>query len=151
MLGAAAPHLPAGTTSFHPPDPADRAAALAAVRASLGGPGFAAAWAAGRAMPLEQASDDALVHPAPAASVEGAAGGRLTPREREVAALVAEGFSNREIAATLVIAERTAEGHVAHLLDRLGFRSRVDVAAWATEHGLRRSAALGGPGGGGGE
>ena len=62
----------------------------------------------------------------------------LTPREREVAALVAAGLSNREIAARLVITERTAEGHVAHILDRLGFRTRVQVAAWATERGLRR-------------
>ena len=62
-------------------------------------------------------------------------GGPLTPREREVAALVAAGLSNREIAGRLVITERTAENHVAHILDRLGFRTRVQVAAWVAGRG----------------
>lgn len=57
----------------------------------------------------------------------------LTPREREVAALVAEGLTNREIAARLVIAERTATTHVVHILDKLGFRSRSQVAAWEAQ------------------
>ena len=52
-----------------------------------------------------------------------------------MAALVAAGLSNREIAARLVITERTAEGHVAHILDRLGFRTRVQVAAWVAGRG----------------
>ena len=55
-----------------------------------------------------------------------------------MAALVAQGLSNRELAARLVITARTAENHVAHILDRLGFRTRVQIAAWATERGLRR-------------
>ncbi|MEV6595709.1 LuxR C-terminal-related transcriptional regulator [Actinoplanes sp. NPDC051346] len=54
----------------------------------------------------------------------------LTPREREVAALVAEGLTNREIAARLVVAQRTAEGHVENILSKLGFTSRAQVAAW---------------------
>ena len=52
-------------------------------------------------------------------------------REREVAALVAEGMSNKDIAAKLVIAPRTAENHVAHVLQKLGFTSRAQVAVWA--------------------
>ncbi|MEV6360531.1 protein kinase domain-containing protein [Nocardia asteroides] len=55
---------------------------------------------------------------------------RLTPRERQVAELVAEGLSNRAIAATLVIAPRTAEGHVERILTKLGFTSRAQIAAW---------------------
>ena len=55
----------------------------------------------------------------------------LTEREREVAALIAQGLSNREIAAALVISEGTAEVHVKHVLGKLGFRSRAQVAAWA--------------------
>ncbi len=54
----------------------------------------------------------------------------LTRREREVAALVAMGLSNKEIAEKLVISERTAEGHVERILGKLGFRSRAAIASW---------------------
>jgi DNA-binding NarL/FixJ family response regulator len=53
-----------------------------------------------------------------------------TPRELQVARLVAGGRSNKEIAAELVISQRTAENHVEHILAKLGFTSRVHVAAW---------------------
>jgi non-specific serine/threonine protein kinase len=62
-----------------------------------------------------------------------AAAGRLTPREAQVAALVARGLSNREIARTLTIADRTATSHVEHVLDKLGFHSRAQIATWVTE------------------
>ena len=55
---------------------------------------------------------------------------QLTTREREVAALVAAGLSNKEIAEKLVISERTAEGHVEHILGKLQFRSRSQIASW---------------------
>ncbi|MEU2157587.1 LuxR C-terminal-related transcriptional regulator [Streptomyces sp. NPDC019396] len=54
----------------------------------------------------------------------------LTPREQEVARLVAEGKSNREIAAALVVSSRTAENHVQKILTKLGFSRRGQVAAW---------------------
>jgi pimeloyl-ACP methyl ester carboxylesterase/DNA-binding CsgD family transcriptional regulator len=54
----------------------------------------------------------------------------LTPRQREVAALVAEGLTNREIARRLGIDERSAEGHLERMRLRLGVRSRAQVAAW---------------------
>ena len=54
----------------------------------------------------------------------------LTSREREVAALVASGLSNKEIAQRLVIGERTAEGHVERILGKLEFRSRSQIASW---------------------
>ena len=57
----------------------------------------------------------------------------LSPREREVAALVKQGLSNREIAAALVISESTAEVHVKRILSKLGFRSRAQIAVWAVE------------------
>jgi DNA-binding NarL/FixJ family response regulator len=63
--------------------------------------------------------------------------GGLTGREREVAALVALGLTNRQIAEKLVISERTAEGHVERIRDKLGVRSRTHVARWAIENGLR--------------
>ena len=56
----------------------------------------------------------------------------LTRREREVADLVAEGLTNREIAARLFISERTAESHVEQIRNKLGFHSRAQIAAWVT-------------------
>ena len=64
--------------------------------------------------------------------------GGLTKREREVAALVARGKSNREIADQLVVSERTIETHVANILFKLGFASRAQVAAWVVEVGLEK-------------
>ena len=54
----------------------------------------------------------------------------LTAREHEIARLLAEGLTNREIAARLVISARTAETHVGHILTKLGLHSRTEVAAW---------------------
>ncbi|MFI6094478.1 ATP-binding protein [Lentzea sp. NPDC051213] len=54
----------------------------------------------------------------------------LSSREHEVASLVAEGLTNREIAGRLVISERTAQNHVQHILTKLGFRTRSQIAAW---------------------
>lgn len=65
----------------------------------------------------------------------------LTPRECEVAALVAEGLSNAEIAERLMLTSGTVGNHVAHIMRRLGARNRVVVAVWAVEHGLRRGTA----------
>jgi DNA-binding NarL/FixJ family response regulator len=59
----------------------------------------------------------------------------LSPREAEVAALVAEGLTNRQIAARLVLSERTVESHVQHVLTKLGFGSRSQVAAWVVRAG----------------
>jgi DNA-binding NarL/FixJ family response regulator len=61
----------------------------------------------------------------------------LTAREREVAVLVARGRTNREIAAALVISERTADAHVQNILNKLGFSSRAQIAAWAAERAMR--------------
>jgi len=58
----------------------------------------------------------------------------LTRRELEVAVLVAEGLSNKQIAAKLVVSERTAEYHILNILNKLGFNSRTQIASWATEH-----------------
>lgn len=55
---------------------------------------------------------------------------RLSRREREVAALVAEGLTNREIAQRLFISERTVDGHLEHVRDKLGVTTRAQVAAW---------------------
>src|ERR671919_292886 len=55
----------------------------------------------------------------------------LSRRELEVANLVAKGMTDREIAGELVISQRTAESHVQHILTKLGFKSRSQIAAWA--------------------
>lgn len=77
--------------------------------------------------------------PKPSTPLQAAklAHGGLTRREREVAALVAEGKSNREIAETLVLGVRTIEGHVSNILGKLGFTSRTEIALWVVERGLR--------------
>lgn len=65
----------------------------------------------------------------------------LTRREREVAALVAQGLTNREIAARLFISERTAESHVEQIRGKLGFRSRSQIAAWVADQARTSDAA----------
>ena len=69
----------------------------------------------------------------------------LTKREREVADLVAEGLSNPQIAARLVISVRTAQGHVENILRKLGFSSRSMIAAWVTQRRLAEQAHLASP------
>ncbi|MBB5154418.1 LuxR C-terminal-related transcriptional regulator [Saccharopolyspora phatthalungensis] len=58
---------------------------------------------------------------------------RLTPREREVAHLVAQGMSNRQIAEQLVISKRTSDSHIEHILAKLGATSRAQIAVWVAE------------------
>ena len=71
--------------------------------------------------------------------LDGGAGdseGELTSREREVAALLAEGLSNAEVARRLYISPKTAAVHVSNILMKLGMSSRAEVAAWAVRSGL---------------
>ena len=65
-------------------------------------------------------------------------GDSLSERERKVAALIGQGASNRAIAETLVISERTVERHVANIFAKLNFGSRTQIAAFATESGMAR-------------
>jgi ATP/maltotriose-dependent transcriptional regulator MalT len=60
----------------------------------------------------------------------------LTAREREIASLIADGLSNHDIAERLVITEGTVEAHVRHILSKLGFRSRTQVAGWFARQGI---------------
>jgi DNA-binding CsgD family transcriptional regulator len=62
--------------------------------------------------------------------------GALSPREREIAAYVARGWTNQQIADTLIVSRRTVESHVSHIVGKLGVRTRAQVAVWATQHGL---------------
>jgi predicted ATPase/DNA-binding CsgD family transcriptional regulator len=115
--------------------------ALAVARAALGERRFAATAAEGRAMPLDRTIAYALGEDEPAVrpSATAADDGRLTPREREVAALVARGLSNRQIAEQLVVGVRTVESHVASALAKLGLASRAQLAVWATANPFERA------------
>jgi non-specific serine/threonine protein kinase len=68
---------------------------------------------------------------------------QLTSREEEVADLVAQGLSNAAVARRLYLSPATVATHVSHILEKLGFSSRVEVAAWIVERRLRRE--TGGP------
>jgi non-specific serine/threonine protein kinase len=59
----------------------------------------------------------------------------LTAREREIASLIADGSSNRDIAEKSIISEGTVDVHVKHILGKLGFRSRAQVAGWFARQG----------------
>jgi non-specific serine/threonine protein kinase len=113
-----------------------------AARTRLDEPAWAAAWAAGREMPLEQAIADAQAagEPPVALGPTPASGGRppdpLTRREREVAALVSRGLTDRQIAETLVITEGTVGVHLNNIFGKLELHSRAQLAVWAAEHGL---------------
>jgi non-specific serine/threonine protein kinase len=63
----------------------------------------------------------------------------LTPREREVAALVAQAKSNGEIAQELVVSKRTVETHIANIRSKLRFTNRAQIVRWALETGLTKS------------
>ena len=93
---------------------------------------FAAARREGAALSFDAAVTYALGERVSPASTS-TAGRTVTRRECEVANLIAEGLTNREIAARLTISPRTAQGHVEHLLTKLGFTSRAQVAAWVVE------------------
>ncbi|TCC05407.1 ATP-binding protein [Kribbella soli] len=103
------------------------------IRAAVGDVAFDAAFAQGAAYSFEQAVALALGEERESAAKPGLAG-RLTRREHEIAVLLGEGLSNREIAARLVISQRTAETHVDHILSKLGFASRAQVGRWVAEH-----------------
>jgi non-specific serine/threonine protein kinase len=111
--------------------------AEAQVRQALGAAKFRKQHNAGRALPMDGALAAALDEPQADQAVEtegnDAGPAVLTRREREVAGLVAAGMTNREIAEKLVVSRRTAESHVEHILVKLGFTSRAQIAAWHTE------------------
>jgi non-specific serine/threonine protein kinase len=80
------------------------------------------------ALQIDVASDESNRAPSPLAD--------LSPREREVAVLIARGLSNGDIAETLVLSKRTVEHHVANILSKLSFNQRTQIVRWAIENGL---------------
>jgi non-specific serine/threonine protein kinase len=113
---------------------------LTPARQQLSGEAAQAAWRAGQHMTSAAAVAEARDGGSTKAGRAG--NGRhsdgLTARERQVVALVAQGYTNRDIAEALVISVATAHRHVANILDKLGLRSRAQVAVWAIDRGLPR-------------
>jgi predicted ATPase/DNA-binding NarL/FixJ family response regulator len=107
-------------------------------RDALGEAAFADAYHHGRVLEYDSVLAYALDEtrqPAPAPQVGTSTS--LTRREQQVADLIAQGQSNKDIAARLVISQRTAESHVEHILTKLGFTSRAQVAAWKATQQFR--------------
>ena len=125
-----------------PPLPAARAERYLAPAKRLGGAAVARLWARGLELSPEAAIRMALEPPAPATPAGPAPASAtpppssLTPRELEIAALVAEGRSNKAIAEELVISPATVARHIANIMTKLGFRSRAQIAAWTVYRGL---------------
>jgi DNA-binding CsgD family transcriptional regulator/tetratricopeptide (TPR) repeat protein len=121
---------------------------VASARSQLTETVWKAAWEEGRAMTPEQAleyglsAEEELLAEVPKPEEAPLVGyhrsAALTPREREVAMLVAREMTNRRIAKELSISERTVATHVHKILDKLNLRSRVQIAAWAMEQELLR-------------
>jgi non-specific serine/threonine protein kinase len=128
---------------IYAPDPSVYQDQVSAARAQIDEEAWEAAWAKGRTMALEQVVEYALLEveeehepppdlfPVPEQQqppdkpLE-----RLTPREQEIALLVARGLTNRQIAQELSISERTVENHITNILKRQGFSSRARIATW---------------------
>jgi DNA-binding NarL/FixJ family response regulator len=152
LAGAAAARRSAAGASLSVSSQTKLDARLALARQALGDAALEA-WRTGQALSLSEAVAAALHAPEPATARTRAVGdaGRgpaervpatsLTAREREVAALIGRGLTNRQIGQRLVITEGTAASHVVHILDKLGYSSRAQVAVWAAEQGLLERAA----------
>lgn len=102
---------------------------LTAARSLIGDEAFAAAWAEGRAMSLEEAFEYVLAAEEPASDTPDA----LSLREREIASLIAQGLTSRRIASELSISPRTVDTHVGKIFKKLGINSRNQVAARLAE------------------
>ncbi|MBY8861378.1 protein kinase [Nocardia sp. CA2R105] len=108
------------------------------VRRALGERRFDAAFRRGRAMTMNAAVLYALGEQ-PSAASTSTGSTQLTKRERQVAELVARGLTNKQIATQLVISHRTAQGHVEHILTKLGFTNRAQIAAWIVDRAQQQN------------
>jgi DNA-binding CsgD family transcriptional regulator/tetratricopeptide (TPR) repeat protein len=114
---------------------------ISAVRSGMGEEAWEEAWRRGREMTLDEAVSYALEEeetnplttPAPEELSAGQALVVLTRREEEVASLVAQGISNRQIAQELSISDRTVENHITKILKKQGFTSRTHIATWVAQ------------------
>lgn len=138
LFGAAAAMREADGMPVEPAYRTAHARDVAAARAMLGEDALAAAWADGAALPLPAAVAEATAIAVPPSLSQPKPADRfnLTPREAEVVRLLAEGMSDREIAQSLSISERTAGNHVQHAMQKIGVDSRTAAAVFAVRHDL---------------
>jgi len=134
LAGAAAAYEEINQTHRPPKIRAELDAWLAPVHATVGA-AAAKLFDEGRGLTLDEAIALGLDDQREGAGRPGSSAG-LTRREREIAALVATGLTNREIAGRLFLSVRTVEVHVDHALTKLGLRTRTQLAAWMYEEGL---------------
>jgi DNA-binding CsgD family transcriptional regulator len=108
------------------------ARARESTRAALGSPTFQAEFETGKRLGRAAAISLALGEPAQATAAvsDDAAASPLGEREAEVALLVAEGLSNKQIGARLFISEHTVDSHIRNIMNKLGVNSRAQIAAW---------------------
>jgi predicted ATPase/DNA-binding CsgD family transcriptional regulator len=112
---------------------------LGIIRSRLGDERFEAIWAEAERTPLDQTVEHMLTEAETPEALSGssvASGPSLTPREIDVLRLVADGRTDREIAAQLFISHHTVMRHVSNILNKLGLESRSAAAAYAVRHNL---------------
>jgi serine/threonine-protein kinase PknK len=140
LFGAAEAQRDEAGAVLPPVDRPEHDRAVAAITLRLGREAVVTAGARGRALSREEALAMAQQAQRPEPTVlalvasSGAGPSPLTEREREVAALVATGLTNKQIADTLVITKQTADKHVGNILGKLGVASRAQVAVWWIQH-----------------
>lgn len=139
LAGAAATALRESIGQFGTPGRVQDMLGLA--RERLGEGRVALLWARGMEWPPEEVArrvlgSEAGQGPLPAAVGPAPPYGGLTPREREIAAMLTRGMSNRAIALELVISSATVARHIANIMEKLGFEARSQIAVWAAEHGI---------------
>ena len=116
---------------------------IAAARAQLDEETWERAWAEGQAMTQEEAIEYALTEeeeppapstvPVPDLPPTDKPSGGLTRREEEVAVLVGQGLTNRQIAQEMSVSERTVHSHIRKILKKLGLSSRTQIATWVAD------------------
>jgi len=136
LLGAAEALRASLGSPLLTPEVQPHAQALAAAQEAMPGPAFDAAWQAGSRLTVAAMLDLAAAASSDATPAVDEPDIPLSTRECEIAALIGRGLTSREIADTLVIAVRTADTHADHIRDKLGLKSRAEIAVWAERHGL---------------
>jgi DNA-binding NarL/FixJ family response regulator len=133
LLAAAAARL--RQAAHLPPQPGALTERCLAAARGLDAEAVTRLQAQGAALDASSAVELALAAPSPRPVPGPAAPGGLTPREREIVALIVQGRSNKAIGEELVISPATVARHIANILLKLGFSSRAQVAAWAARAG----------------
>jgi DNA-binding NarL/FixJ family response regulator len=136
LFGAAKALLANAGAQLEPVDEREYQAGLAAARARLSPTAFESAWAAGQALTLEQAMDEALPPIPEPEAVPATYPADLSEREVEVLRLVAQGLTNTEVANQLIISPRTVEAHLRSIFGKLQVTSRSAATRFAVEHQL---------------